>query len=58
MLRSNSAKAPVKREPYSVHEPIPNEYWFTNRFEWFDLLKGKPSASQRMTLLKAIVIHL
>jgi hypothetical protein len=29
-----------KREPYSVHEPIPNEYWFTNRFEWFDLLKG------------------
>jgi hypothetical protein len=39
-------KIPIwgKREPYGVHEPIPREYWFTNRFEWFDLLKGKPSS--------------
>jgi hypothetical protein len=33
-----------RREPYSVYEPIPNDYWFKNRIEWFSLLKGNPES--------------
>jgi hypothetical protein len=32
-----------KKENYHVYEPVPHEYWFDNRIEWFDLLKDKPS---------------
>ena len=40
-----------RRESCSVYEPIPNDYWFQNRIEWFSLLKGNPeSESSRHTL--------
>ena len=59
-----------KRERYSVYEPRPREYWFTNGFEWIDLLKGKASSephigafkgdsySSLMTSKEAVASHL
>jgi hypothetical protein len=32
-----------KKQDHGVFEPIPKEFWFNNRIEWFGLLKDKPS---------------
>jgi hypothetical protein len=29
-----------KRENWAVHQPIPRDYWYQNRIDWFSLLKG------------------
>lgn len=29
-----------KRENWDVHQPIPRDYWYHNRIDWFSLLKG------------------
>jgi hypothetical protein len=31
-----------KTNSYGVHEPIPVEYWFNNRIDWFSLLRNEP----------------
>jgi hypothetical protein len=31
-----------RRNQISVYEPIPHEYWYKNRIDWFSLLKGDP----------------
>jgi hypothetical protein len=35
-----------KRNSYGVHEPIPKEYWFINRIDWFSLLRNEPSTER------------
>jgi hypothetical protein len=31
-----------RKSEVGVYEPIPHEYWFSNRIDWFGLMKGKP----------------
>jgi hypothetical protein len=38
-----------KRNSYGVHEPIPKEYWFINRIDWFSLLRNEPSTERNAT---------
>jgi hypothetical protein len=38
-----------KRNNYGVHEPIPKEYWFSNRVDWFSLLRDEPKTERNAT---------
>ncbi|SFI32521.1 hypothetical protein [Bradyrhizobium sp. Gha] len=31
-----------KKAAHGVHEPIPGEFWFKHRMDWFSLLRGSP----------------
>jgi hypothetical protein len=30
-----------KKESWGVHQPIPKDFWFQNRIDWMDLLRGE-----------------
>jgi hypothetical protein len=38
-----------KRYNYGVHEPIPKEFWFNNRIDWFSLLRDDPRVERNST---------
>jgi hypothetical protein len=38
-----------KRNNYGVHEPIPKEFWFKNRIDWFSLLRNEPTTEHAST---------
>ncbi|MBW7974365.1 hypothetical protein [Bradyrhizobium sp. BR 10289] len=37
-----------KKAASGVHEPIPNEFWFNHRINWFSLLRGAPETESNV----------
>jgi hypothetical protein len=39
-----------KKEVFGVHQPIPNDYWFTNRVDFMSLLNNRADAKSEPTM--------